>query len=426
MTESQVQAQAEAPDRYALVVRSLHEQLQELTGVTLPLRLWTGETLGPEDDYRFVLTRPWSLRALLLTLSDLGAGEAYVRGDVEFEGDIIKALVAVERVGAAVPPRARMRLARALLALPRPPRDRPHPRAHLRGRVHTPERDREAIAFHYDLPKAFYEQFLDRALVYSCAYWADPEDTLDAAQERKLEMVCRKLRLQRHGRLLDIGCGFGSLLLHAAKYHGVRGLGVTLSETQATEARRRIEEAGLTDRVEVRLADYRTLSEEFDAVVSVGMVEHVGPSHLPQYYEEVAHLLREGGLSLTHVIVMGRGDGVTTGHDRSFAAKHVFPDGGLVPAWRHVREAETHRLHVVDLEQLRPHYALTLRRWVERLERNRTAAIAAADEPNYRVWRLYMAAAAARFELGHLGVVQLLASRGHPSLPLGRQWMLPP
>jgi cyclopropane-fatty-acyl-phospholipid synthase len=414
-------------DRTAVeVTASIHAALERATGTSLPLRLWDGTTLGRDDGgFRIVLRHPWSLRAMLLPPSDLSAGEAYLDDDIDLEGDA----VAIMSIGATLQQAGlsrsdQARLARQLLRLPRPPR-RDHPlRARLRGARHSRSRDRAAIAYHYDQDQRFYEQFLDRQLVYSCAYFAAADEDLETAQRRKLDTVCRKLRLRPGQRLLDIGCGWGSLLLHAAREYGVVGVGATLSRTQAEAGRRRADEAGLGDRVDIRLMDYRDLTGTFDAVASIGMFEHVGVEHLGQYFRTAYRLTAPGGLFLNHGIVTGHNQGDRSLHGRSFAAKYVFPDGGLAPAWRAAREMEEAGFELVDVEQLRPHYELTLRHWVRRLERHRDAAVAAAGEAHYRVWRAYMAGSALGFARGDMGVAQVLGSKGH-DLPLGRSWMLP-
>lgn len=215
------------------LVRSIHADLARAIGHSVPLRLWDGSTVGEADAaYRIALHHPWALRRMLAPPVDRSAGEAYVHGDIDIEGDIVAAIGAGARVAAALDLPARARIATHLAGLPRPPRQRSR-RPGLRGGLHSRARDRDAVSFHYDLPEAFYETFLDERLVYSCAHFADPDEDLGAAQARKLDVICRKLRLRPGMRLLDIGCGWGSLLRHAALHHGVTGVGITLSRTRS-------------------------------------------------------------------------------------------------------------------------------------------------------------------------------------------------
>jgi cyclopropane-fatty-acyl-phospholipid synthase len=421
----------------AQVARRLHDELRRGTGVALPVRLWDGTDLGDQGaGFRLVLEHPWSPRALLRTPFDLAAGEAYAEGAIDIEGDVVAAMACGARLGAArLGPAGLARLARLARRLPRPPASSHDRRAALRGPLHSRARDRRAIAFHYDLPQAFYETFLlepaaDRHLVYSCAYFADPAEPLAVAQERKLDLICRKLRLGPGTRLLDIGCGWGTLLIHAAQAYGAAGVGVTLSETQAEAGRELVGRSGVAGKVEIRLQDYRDLAERerFDAVASVGMAEHVGPAHLPEYVGVVRRVLSGGGLFLNHCMVMGDPGRVRTGREHTFANAYVFPDGGLVPLWRLASEIERGGFELVDVEQLRPQYALTLRRWIANLEATHDRAAAAASEADYRIWRAYMAGSADGFENGTFGVAQVLArvrAGGGPALPLGRRWMLP-
>jgi cyclopropane-fatty-acyl-phospholipid synthase len=410
--------------------RRVHAELERKAGISIPVRLWDGTELGDGTaGCRIVLEHPWSLRALLRRPFDLTAGEAYVEGAIDLEGDPIVAIALGERIGArALDSADLLRLVSRIHALPRPPRRHHARRAALHGRMHSKSRDARAIAFHYDLPQAFYEQFLDTNLVYSCAYFAEPDEPLQQAQERKLDLICRKLRLRPGIRLLDIGCGWGSLLVHAARHYGVIGVGVTLSRTQAEAGRQRLARAGLADQIDIRLQDYRDLDERFDAIASIGMAEHVGPSHLGQYVTAVWKLLAEGGSFLNHCIVLGDANQIRTGRERTFVSAYVFPDGGLVPAWRMVREIEQAGFEVLDVEQLRPHYALTLRSWLRNFEAHHDKAIAAASKTVYRIWRVYMAASAYSFESRALGVVQVLGHKPGPPTtdpPLGRSWMLP-
>lgn len=432
--------------RAVAAVVDIHRRLAA-AGHEIPVRLWEGTQLGPVDaGYRLVLRRPWSLRAVLVPGTDLAVGEAYLADVVDVEGSMVGAMAAVADLRAGgLDLTGRFGLAAQVMRLPRPPRLGPRPRARL-GRLladvrrhllpsHSTARDRQAVRFHYDTGNEFFATFLDRGLVYSCAYFPpgateDPttaaDDALEVAQQRKLELVCRKLGLQPGMRLLDVGCGWGSLVIHAATHHGVEATGVTLSPAQAQLARARVEAAGLSDSVEIRIADYRELDGRWDAIASVGMVEHVGPDQLAAYFEVLRDSLQPGGRLLNHGITTGlrpeARDFARIGD--SFLARHVFPDGGLVPTATMVRHAEAAGLEVGDVQQLRPHYALTLRHWVHRLEAAHDAAVSAASETAFRVWRAYMAAAAVGFTVRDLGVVQLLCTRD-ADLPFGRAWMEP-
>lgn len=408
------------------VARRIHGDVAQRTGHELPVRLWDGSMLGPDHaPYRIVLNHAWSLRSMLLPPSDLAAGEAYVFGDVDVEGDMTAALeAAMELSDRPLSAGERSWLAAQLMRFPRPPRLPRSRRARLRMPHFGKGGDREAIAFHYDLPNSFFETFLDPEMVYSCGYFTENDPDLAAAQRRKLDVVCRKLRLRPGARLLDIGCGWGSLLAHAAEHYGVTGVGVTLSETQAAAGNASLARCGLTDQVEVRLQDYRDVEGTFDAVASIGMVEHVGKARLKEYMSTVHGLLADGGLFLNHGIVSADPDRSAKVREKTFIHCYVFPGGELTPLWRGTFEAERANFEVLDVEQLRLHYARTLRAWIANLERNRDAAIAAGGESAYRIWRAYMAGSAVAFARNHIGVVQTLLSK-NAEVPLGRRWMLP-
>jgi cyclopropane-fatty-acyl-phospholipid synthase len=257
-------------------------------------------------------------------------------------------------------------------------------------------------------------------LVYSCAYFATPHDDLETAQERKLELICQKLRLAPGERLLDFGCGWGSLIIHAAQHHGVRAVGVTLSEPQAALARARIRDAGLSDLCEVRVADYRAIEDQpYDKIASVGMYEHVGAAQLDAYAATIARLLRPGGLALNHGISRLYSE---RAGKKSFINHFVFPDGELPPLADVVAPLQRAGLEPRDVESLREHYPLTLRRWLANLEERRTEAVADIGAERARIWRLYMTAAALGFEDGDISVYQVLIARAGAShgLPLER------
>lgn len=417
------------------VVR-IHERLRE-QGTDLPVRLWDGRTLGPpESSYRLVLRRPWSLRAMLLPPDDLAAGEAYLRDDIDVDGSMVAAVAAIAELRSRhLGLLEQLATARDLLAMPRPPGQQRSPAARLHGRLHSVDRDRAAVRHHYDVGNEFYRRFLDDELVYSCAYF-DADDlrapvgdrrALTRAQVRKLELVCRKLHLQPGERLLDVGCGWGSLLLHAARHFGITGVGITLSEAQADLARTRIQAAGLDDRLAIHVRDEREIQGRYDAIASVGMVEHVGPQRLAEHFRHLHELLTPGGRLLSHGITTGRRDAVRDFGRvrRSFVSTYVFPDGGLVPAHHTIREIQRAGFELLDVEQLRPHYARTLAHWVANLEAAADEARALGGEARYRTWRAYMAGSVEGFRSGDLGVVQVLAGKDLVALPPGRGWMQP-
>ena len=419
-------------------IARIHQRLAR-SGHDLPVRLWDGRTLGPPDrGYRLALRGPAALRGVLVPPTDLQVGEAYVADLVDVEGSMVAALDDLSELRAHVGVREFARIAWEVLHLPSPgeiaaatARVRPE------GRLHSLQRDRHVVQHHYDVGVDFYRLFLDDRLVYSCGYFLEVDedmdlppdvrgDALDRAQARKLDVICRKLRLGRDSHLLDIGCGWGSLALHAAERYGARVLGVTLSEDQAMVAKQRVADAGLEGRVEIRVQDYREVDGTFDAVASIGMFEHVGSDQWRTYFRVVHERTRPGGLFLNHHITTGRRREVRdlAKARGSFVGRHVFPDGALAPASRSITELEDAGFELLDVEQLRPHYARTLRHWTARLEANRDRAVALVGEPTFRVWRAYMAGSALGFDHDDLALVQVLGGRA-TRRPLGRDWMLP-
>src|SRR5947207_10558886 len=299
----------------------------------------------------------------------------------------------------------------------------------------TPVRDAAAISFHYDVGNSFYKLWLDRRLVYSCAYFHSTDDSLDVAQEAKLDLICRKLRLKPGDRLLDIGCGWGGLIMHAAEHYGVDATGITLSENQASLAKERITEAGLDDRCRVAIRDYRTLTEAdgYDKIASIGMVEHVGLSHLPVYFASAFRALSAGGLFLNHGIVSLREARPKSIKEKIFARlwkadafmdTYVFPDGKLTGSADVICAAEAPGFEVRDVEGLREHYAMTLRHWVRSLEEKSRDSIALVGSHTYRVARLYMSASANAFATAGINVIQTLLAKpdaqGRSNIPLTR------
>jgi cyclopropane-fatty-acyl-phospholipid synthase len=391
------------------------------------VRLWDGTTWGAEQQprYALVLKHPGALRAMFTCPSELTLGEAYIYDDFDIEGDIEAAfeladyLLEQERsVG------KNLDLARRMQRLPANNRAHEEQRpANFRGPMHSRDRDRQAVGYHYDLPAEFYALWLDQRMVYSCACFATPEEGLDSAQERKLDYICRKLRLRRGERLLDIGCGWGGLVMHAAARYGVEAVGITLSVPQAELARQRLRESGLGDRCRVEVSDYRDLEhgQPYDKIVSVGMFEHVGEALLPEYFSRAYGLLRPGGVFLNHGIAYSA---TYRRQGPSFSDRYAFPDSELVPINTTLRAAELSGFEVRDLESLREHYGLTLHHWVRRLEAHAEEARRIAGDTIYRIWRLYMAGAAHRFRTGRLNVYQTLLVKprhGHSDLPLMRE-----
>ena len=408
------------------------------------VRFWDGTVdrgANPNPPYTLVLNRPAALRRMLLPPNELSIVESYIAGDVDIDGSMEAASNLGEAIGDRLrSPIAIAKLVRLVIGLPGQKEDdladtRFPEHARKLGPRHTPGRDAAAIQFHYDVGNNFYKLWLDRRMIYSCAYFRSPDDSLETAQEAKLDLVCRKLRLKPGERLLDIGCGWGGLIMHAAEHYGVDATGITLSENQASLARERIEKARLGDRCRVAIRDYRTLTEGdgYDKISSVGMVEHVGLSHLPVYFASAYRALKPGGLFMNHGIVsLGEARPRSAGERifrkfwraDAFIDKYVFPDGKLTATSDVVSAAEGVGFEVRDVESLREHYAMTLRHWVGSLEEKRDNAIALVGNHTFRVWRLYMAASAKAFTKAAINVLQTLLAKpdagGRSNIPLTR------
>jgi cyclopropane-fatty-acyl-phospholipid synthase len=404
------------------------------------VRGWDGSEAGPPDAPVVVVHSRRAVRRLAWRPDEIGLGRAYVAGDLDVEGDLYDALarlaLVVERDGAAqrrLSTRDKAQTIAAAVRLgavgpqPAPPPEEARPRG---GLLHSRSRDQAAITHHYDVGNDFYRLVLGPSMVYSCAYWtspADPSYTVDDAQRDKLELVSRKLGLQPGMRLLDVGCGWGSMALHAAERHGVDVVGVTVSRAQAELARKRVAEAGLADRVDIRLQDYRDVDDgPYDAISSIGMAEHVGVAPYLDYARGLFGLLRPGGRLLNHQIA--RRPGPADPGEESFISAYVFPDGELAPLGTTVSLIEEAGFEVRDVQALRENYALTLRAWVANLERHWDEAVRLTSPGRARVWRLYMAGSALAFERNRIGVNQVLAVRPHADgrsdLPLRRSdWL---
>lgn len=398
------------------------------------VRLWNGLRWQPSEGItpRFVLVinEPSSLRAMLLRPNMLSLGRAYVRNDFDFEGDLEAAFDLGDYLLARrVPLIDRFRLGLRLLRLPRRRRKADAPAGGLKAFSATAaakrsrSRTSRAVSYHYDLPPEFFALWLDEKMVYSCAYFASPDEDLESAQRRKLDYLCRKLQLKKGNRLLDVGCGWGALAEHAAHCYGAQVVGVTVSRQQADHAKMRVARAGLESRCQIKQLDYRDVNEPagFDRLVSVGMAEHVPERLLPSYFGHAFNLVKPGGVFVHHAI--GSSVSVPVRSGPSFIDRYVFPDTELVPINTTLRMAEAAGWEVRDVENLREHYALTLRCWLERFRSSRREIERLTDERTFRKFQIYLAGSAHDFECGRLNIFQTILVRptGHGSgLPLTR------
>ena len=406
----------------------LQDLLSDYRPRDFAVRLWdgTGDAApGAIRRFTLVINHPAAVRGMLRQPREARLAEAFLSRDIDVEGDLNAVfLFADHLIDRKLDVRQRLRLGMQLLRLPherRPEKSGRRP-DELEGERHSRERDRQAVSYHYDLSNEFYSLWLDSDLVYSCAYFSDEQEDLYTAQQRKLDYLCRKLRLKRGERLLDIGCGWGGLVRYAAREYGVEATGITLSSEQARFCAERIGKEGLADRCSVRICDYRDLQDRqgFDKVVSVGMFEHVGAGLLPVYFRTAAGLLKPGGVFLNHGIAMNPG---APARPDTFSDRYVFPDGDLLPLSTTLWSAERSGFEVRDVESLREHYALTLTRWSARLEANLAEARRLTDDMTCRIWRLYLAGSAHSFRSGRLNVYQTLlvkSGKGPSGLPLTR------
>jgi len=386
------------------------------------IRFWDGSYFGTTQAPAFtlVINNSGALRRMFQIPLELSIAEAYIRKDFDIEGDLIAAIQTFETSAKTIMSQP-LQLLRLRIGLPvahQPTRTIERDPAHLVGSQHSRKRDRDAIQYHYDVGNDFYELWLDQRMIYSCAYFPTGAENIDTAQEKKLDIICRKLDLKPGETLLDIGCGWGGLIVYAAQTYDVRALGITLSEQQYQLANARISAANLHG-TEVKLLDYRDLADTtFDKIVSVGMFEHVGRKKLPAYFRNAFHLLKPDGLFLNHGIslstnslqmsflsslferyVLGSG---------SFTQHYIFPDGELLPVSQVNLTAEHAGFEIQHVENWRSHYARTLRHWLSRLENHRSEAIQLTSESIYRTWKLYMSMAAYGFDVGKLAVNQTL------------------
>ncbi|MFD8210600.1 class I SAM-dependent methyltransferase [Streptomyces sp. NPDC059695] len=402
---------------------------EELLGGPLPVRLraWDGSEAAPPgvgaSGPVLIVRDRRALRRMIWKPGELGLARAWVAGELDVEGDLYELLDRLsgllwERGGEtrslldSVRDPGLRAAARALLRIagPLPP---PQPPAEeMRGRHgsrHSRRRDRQAISHHYDVGNDFYALVLGPSMVYSCAYWTE-NGTLEDAQRDKLDVIARKLHLQEGDRLLDVGCGWGSMAIHAAREYGARVVGVTLSREQAAFARKRIAEEGLADLIEIRVQDYRDVTDgPYDAISSIGMAEHVGAVQYREYADTLYGLLKPGGRLLNHQISRRPEPDEGAYEVDAFIDAYVFPDGELAPMGRTLTTLEDAGFEVRDVEAIREHYALTLRRWVANLEGDWERAVRLTSPGRARIWRLYMAASAVSFERNRIGVNQFLA-----------------
>ncbi len=419
--------------------------LNAAVGGPLPIRIrcWDGSEAGdPEAGASIVFTHPRALRRLLWAPNELGLARAYVSGDLDFEGDVFAVLdlpEVIHRVAhhESIGLGARDRLSAAVTAarlgaIGLPPSPPPQEVRHRRGVLHSRSRDAASVSHHYDVGNDFYRVVLGPTMVYSCAYWAHEPSihySLEEAQHDKLDLVCRKLGLRPGMRLLDVGCGWGSLALHAASRYGVTVVGVTISQEQAELARRRVQDAGLADVVEIRLRDYRDVVDgPYDAISSIGMSEHVGASRMVAYAQTLLDQLRPGGRLLNHAIASVRSLPPPSKGRPGFIDSYIFPDGELLPLSGTLDALERVGFEVRDVEALREHYGYTLRAWVDNLRGGWEEAVGLVGEPRARTWLLYLAACALAFEHGNITIHQVLAvrqaDRGVSGLPLTREELL--
>ena len=395
------------------------------------VRFWDGTSLifTSDPSFTIVLGSPGAMRRMLRLPLELSLAEAFIRGELDIEGNIISAFHLFNSMASKLSSSDLITLLRLWFGLPSESSEfqmTGRKAAKLFGSPHSKERDRAAIQYHYDVGNDFYKLWLDKRMLYSCAYFPSGTEDIDTAQEQKLDIICRKLQLKPGERLLDIGCGWGGLVIYAAQKYGVNSIGVTLSSEQQILANERISASGL-DYSAVKLMDYRDLSgDRFDKIVSIGMFEHVGRNHLPEYFTHVYTLLKPGGLFLNHGISLHPSSAVSSVWSQfirrnvlgggSFIARYIFPDGELVPVSEVNLIAERMGFEIRHLENWREHYAVTLRQWIKRLENRHSEAAQLTSEEVYRTWKLYMAAAAYSFDSGAININQTVLYKPHNSI----------
>lgn len=402
-----------APSGHAdAVAASLDSVFHSYQGPPFAIRFWDDtrwHSRGGDAHFEFRLRTEEAWKALSRSPDEVSLGTRYVDGDIDVDGDLYAALRALPQIEEAIThhipaPVAAVREYTADLA------EHLARFVHL-GTTHSQRRDAASIAQHYDKPSSFYELFLGRSMVYSCAYFRSWSESLDEAQCNKMDLICRKLSLKPQERFLDIGCGWGSLILHACQRYGASARGVSLSKEQVSYAKNRIAAEGQSERCEVTWTDFRELEKTqacFDKIASVGMCEHVGAKHIGAYFREAHSLLCPGGLFLNHGITRSAS---SPHRSRSFIDKYVFPDGELLTLSQMVQAAEDAGFEVRDVEDLREHYEETLHRWVQSLNEHESEAIELCGAKTVRIWRLYMAGSAEAFRCGEIAIHQMLLSK---------------
>jgi cyclopropane-fatty-acyl-phospholipid synthase len=381
------------------------------------VEFWDGSAIGPSEGPGTLYVRsPAALRRILWAPGELGLSRAFIAGDLDYDGDLFELIKVFRPTPGRIPvnipkvlagiPGAMVSVGRlGLLGRPLPP---PPEEARLQGGRHTKGRDAVSVGHHYDAGNDFYRLLLGETMTYSCARFVEPTDTLAAAQSAKHELVCRKLGLDQRGgqRLLDVGCGWGTLAMHAARHHGAQVVGITISRQQASLAQQRVHDAGLDGQVDIRLQDYRDLGDErFDAISSIGMFEHVGKIRMAEYFSTLHTALRPTGRLLNHAISSVGGSRPSA---RSFTHRYMFPDGELMDVGDVALAMEAAGFEVRDVESLREHYALTVRHWVANLDEHWDEIVGLIGDGRARVWLLYMTAARVGFEDGGMSVHQVL------------------
>ena len=406
------------------------------------IRLWDGSELpvgnGTPPRFTLVLKRSDALYRMLVPPSKRAVAEAYVTGDIDIEGDAMAALDVVRTLSHTLSVKDLLGVLPKVRKLRtgdsgRVEFDAPE----LHGGRHSKDRDKNAIRFHYDIGTDFYALWLDKRMVYSCSYFPTGQETLDESQERKLDHICRKLRLMPGETFLDLGCGFGGLVMHAAERYGVNARGITISKAHGELAQKRIKEKGLENRCRVDIMDYRDLprDQQFDKIAAIGIIEHIGENRLDAYFDLVWSLLKPGSVFLNHGICWpGKNTKLERMRDRlpfrkNFIQRHIFPDLDLLPLHTILQSAGKAGWEVRDVENLREHYTITLRKWYENLNANWDAAVAEVGEPTARMFRAYLAYSSHSFHVGDINLIHTLFakpdSNGRVDIPLSREYMYP-